>query len=134
MTLQFKSKTWAPKNFLDRRKDEAMEIDREIATMPGTAALPRKNGELIFSEPWEGRVFGMAITLHREGTYPWEEFQTQLIAEINSADCKSGSGSDYYEHWLAAFEKLLLEKGIMTRTEFECRKAEFASGEREEVF
>ena len=111
-----------------------MDIDREIANMQESTALPRKNGELIFSEPWESRVFGMAITLHREGTYPWEEFQTQLIAEINSVDCKSGSGSDYYEHWLAAFEKLLLEKGIMTPTELECRTAEFASGEREDVF
>ena len=111
-----------------------MEIDREIANMRGTTALPRKNGELIFSEPWEGRVFGMAITLHREGTYPWEEFQTRLIAEVNSTGCKSDRAPDYYEHWLAAFEQLLLEKGIMTREEFERRKAEFASGEREEVF
>ncbi len=111
-----------------------MEIDREIANMQGTTALPRKNGELIFYEPWEGRVFSMAVTLHGEGTYPWEEFQTRLIAEVNSTDCKSGRAPDYYEHWLAAFEQLLLEKGIMTREEFERRKAEFASGEREEVF
>lgn len=111
-----------------------MEIDREIANMRGTTALPRKNGELIFSEPWEGRVFGMAITLHREGTYPWEEFQTRLIAEINLTGCKSGPAPDYYEHWLAAFEKLLLDKRTMTRKEFERRIAEFASGEREEVF
>jgi nitrile hydratase accessory protein len=111
-----------------------MEIDREIANMQGTTALPRKNGELIFSEPWEGRVFGMTITLHGEGTYPWEEFRHRLIAEVNSTACKSGPVPDYYEHWLAAFEQLLLEKGIMTRVEFEHRKAEFASGEREEVF
>jgi len=111
-----------------------MDIDREIASMQGATALPRKNGELVFSAPWEGRVFAMAIALHGEGTYPWEEFRHRLIAEVNSADCKSGAGSDYYEHWLAAFEKLLLEKGIMTRTEFECRKAEFTSGERDEVF
>jgi nitrile hydratase accessory protein len=111
-----------------------MEIDREIANMQGTTALPRKNGELIFSEPWEGRVFGMAITLHSEGTYPWEEFRTRLIAEVNSTDCTSDLAPDYYEHWLAAFEQLLLDKRIMTREEFEGRKAEFASGEREEVF
>ena len=43
-----------------------MDIDREIANMQGATALPRKNGELIFYEPWEGRVFGMAITLHGE--------------------------------------------------------------------
>jgi nitrile hydratase accessory protein len=111
-----------------------MEIDREIANMQGATALPRKNGELIFSEPWEGRVFAMAIALHGEGAYPWEEFRTRLIAEVYSADCKSDPAPDYYEHWLAAFENLLLKKGIMTREEFERRKVEFASGEREEVF
>ena len=111
-----------------------MEIDREIANMQGMTALPRKNGELIFSEPWEGRVFGMAITLHGEGTYPWEEFRDRLIAVVNSTDHKPDPAPDYYEHWLAALEQLLLDKGIMTREEFECRKAEFASGEREEIF
>ena len=111
-----------------------MDIDREIANMQGTTALPRKNGELIFSEPWEGRVLAMAIALHGAGTYPWEEFRTRLIAQVNSPDCKSDRAPDYYEHWLAAFEKPLLDKGIMTREEFERRKAEFTSGEREEVF
>ncbi len=111
-----------------------MDIDREIANMQGATALPRKNGELIFSEPWEGRVFAMAIALHDEGAFPWEEFRHRLMAEVNLADCKSDPAPDYYELWLAAFEQLLLKKGIMTREEFECRKAEFASGAREEVF
>jgi len=111
-----------------------MDIDREIANMQGATALPRKNGELIFSEPWEGRVFAMAIALHDEGTFPWEEFRHRLMAEVSSADCKSDPAPDYYELWLAAFEQLLLKKGIMTREEFKRRKAEFASGAREEVF
>ena len=111
-----------------------MEIEREISNMQGTTALPRSNGELIFSEPWEGRVFGMTITLHREGTYPWEEFQTRLITEINPADCQSGPTQDYYEHWLTAFEKLLLDKGTISSEEYKRRIAEFVSGEREEVF
>jgi len=111
-----------------------MDIDREIANMQGATALPRKNGELIFSEPWEGRVFAMAIALNGEGAFPWEEFRNWLMAEVNSADCKSDPAPDYYELWLAAFEQLLLKKEIMTREEFERRKAEFASGAREEVF
>lgn len=111
-----------------------MGIDREIANMQGEVTLPRKNGELVFHKPWEGRAFGMALALHDDGMYPWDEFRDRLIAEINSTDCKSGPTSDYYEHWLTAFEKLLLEKRIMTREDFESRKAEFASGKREEVF
>lgn len=111
-----------------------MEIDREVSNMQGAVALPRKNGELIFHEPWEGRAFGMALVLHDEGTYPWDEFRDRLIAEVNSTNCKSGVQPDYYEHWLAAFEKLLIDKGILTAQEFESRKAEFVSGERDEVF
>lgn len=111
-----------------------MDIDRNIAAMEGMSALPRKNGELIFAMPWEGRAFGMAIALLREGMYPWQEFQTRLVAQINATGCEPGPAPDYYEHWLAAFEQLLLEQGIMTRQEFERRKSEFASGEREEVF
>jgi len=111
-----------------------MDIDREIANMQGATALPRKNGELIFSEPWEGRVFAMAIALHGEGAFPWDEFRHRLMAEVNSADCNSDPAPDYYELWLTAFEQLLLKKGIMTREGFERRKVEFASGEREEVF
>jgi nitrile hydratase len=111
-----------------------MDIDREIANMQGATAVPRKNGELIFSEPWEGRVFAVAIVLNGEGAFPWEEFRQRLMAEVNSVDCKSDPAPGYYEHWLAAFEQLLLKKGIMTLEEFERRKAEFASGAREEVF
>src|SRR5205085_559290 len=111
-----------------------MDIDREIAYMQGAAALPRKNGELIFSQPWEGRVFAMAIALHGEGAFPWEEFRHRLMAEVNLTECDSNPAPDYYELWLAAFEQLLLKKGIMSREEFERRKAEFSSGEREEVF
>jgi nitrile hydratase accessory protein len=111
-----------------------MDLDRAIANMPGAIALPRKNGELIFSEPWEGRVFAMAIALNDEEAFPWEEFRQRLMAEVNAVDGTSDPAPGYYELWLAAFEQLLLTKGIMTLEEFERRKAEFASGAREEVF
>ena len=31
----------------------------DIRQMDGPAALPLKNGELVFEEPWQGRVFGI---------------------------------------------------------------------------
>src|SRR5262249_42939048 len=37
---------------------DAMSVDRVVGAMQGTIALPRKNGELVFEEPWQGRVFG----------------------------------------------------------------------------
>ena len=38
--------------------------DRQVADMAGPSALPRKNGELVFEEAWEGRVFGLATAMH----------------------------------------------------------------------
>src|SRR5215217_2112708 len=51
----------------------------------GPAAAPRKNGELIFAEPWEGRAFGMALALNEGRCYPWEDFRRRLIAQIAEA-------------------------------------------------
>ena len=55
--------------------------DRTIADMSGVAALPRKNGELVFDEAWQGRIFGMTVAMSHEARFAWGEFQAQLIAE-----------------------------------------------------
>jgi nitrile hydratase accessory protein len=86
--------------------------------MGGSAALPRKSGELVFHDPWERRVFTLAVALCERGVYRWDEFRDHLIAEIAAAEKAAGPHADpatlpsYYESWLAAFEKLLAEKGL----------------------
>ena len=107
--------------------------DKLVANMDGPAAVPRKNGELVFEEPWEGRVFGMAVALHDHRLYGWEEFQRQLIAQIAQAEAR-GEGSRYYERWLASFERLLADKGLITPEELEDRTEAFEFGERDEVY
>ena len=109
------------------------DVEREIADMAGAAALPRQNGELVFAEAWEGRVFGMAIALHERGAFDWNEFRAHLIAEIAERDA-AGDESGYYERWLAAFERLLDDRGLLSLAELEARTAEFASGLREDVY
>ncbi|HET9317868.1 MAG TPA: cobalt chelatase, partial [Vicinamibacteria bacterium] len=56
----------------------SLSVERVVAVMEGHAALPRKNGELVFDEPWQGRAFGMAVALHEGGAYDWEEFRQEL--------------------------------------------------------
>ena len=107
--------------------------DRAIASMDGPAALPRKNGELVFEAPWEGRAFGMAVALSEARRYDWEEFRQGLIAEIAATE-GGGEGAAYYEQWLAALERLLVERGLVAPEEIEARAAEYAAGERDEVF
>jgi nitrile hydratase accessory protein len=105
--------------------------DTRIGLMDGAAGLPRKNGELVFEAPWEGRVFGMAVALSDRRLYDWEEFRQRLIGEIAQADA-GGAATSYYERWLAAFESLLVGRGFVMPAELDERTAEYASGERDD--
>jgi nitrile hydratase accessory protein len=106
---------------------ERAPIERVVADLAGSAALPRQNGELVFQAPWEGRVFGLAVALHDRQAYAWDEFRDRLIEEIGRAEA-DGEPSSYYQRWLASFERLLLEKGLLDRAELEARAAAIASG------
>ena len=37
-------------------------VNQAVGSLDGVAALPRKNGELVFEAPWQGRAFGLAVT------------------------------------------------------------------------
>ncbi|MEU6775144.1 nitrile hydratase accessory protein [Streptomyces sp. NPDC046759] len=75
----------------------------------GPAAPPRSNGELVFTEPWESRAFGMAVSLYEAGTFTWPQFQAALIARIRTWETSSAVDEpyDYYRLWLAALEDVL---------------------------
>jgi nitrile hydratase accessory protein len=154
--LQFTASTWQPRpdgqpvedrrRWRGSRQPAAGGREAESSgphSMPSTAGCrlptaldldaPRKNGELVFEAPWQGRAFGMAVALNDQQLYPWDEFRDRLIAEIARAE-RENDGSEYYERWLAAFESLLADKGIVTKDELDERTFEFEFGERDEVF
>lgn len=99
----------------------------------GPAAPPRRNGELVFQEPWEGRAFGLAVTLRDEGHFPWEAFRQPLIGAITNADSLPGGERrpGYYESWLSALRQLLVARGVATEAEIEARIQQFACGKRD---
>jgi cobaltochelatase CobN len=101
--------------------------DQRIEDLGDDLAVPRKNGELVFDAPWEGRIFGLAVALSNTGVYDWDAFRDRLSAEIVEAE-QFADGSSYYERWLASFERLLLETGIVTMDELDARTAEQATG------
>ena len=65
-----------------------------------------------FNEPWEAQAFAMAVSLSEKGVFTWTEWAAALAAEI-SADAPR----PYYESWLAALEKLVEAKSMMTEEE-----------------
>jgi nitrile hydratase accessory protein len=69
-----------------------------------------------FQEPWQAEAFALAVKLHESGLFTWTEWAEALAEEIRRA--QSGGdpdlGDTYYHHWLAALERLVLEKGVLT--------------------
>jgi nitrile hydratase accessory protein len=109
----------------------AGKVDQQIAEMDEQIALPRKNGELVFEAPWEARAFGLAVALSEGGLYSWRDFSQGLATEIATAE-QAGITSSYYERWLAALEKLVIAKGLMTGEEFDAWTAKQALDDEHE--
>lgn len=87
------------------------DLAAAAAEMPG---LPRDEGGPTFREPWEAQAFAMAVALHKNGLFTWNEWAAALAEEIKRAQ-RAGdpdTGETYYRHWLAALERLVAEKGI----------------------
>jgi nitrile hydratase accessory protein len=106
--------------------------DRLLADLSAEAGPPRTNGELAFEAPWQARAFGLALAIGEQQAPAWEAFRERLplaVATTDGADAPTA----YYESWLASFEAMLLEQGMLSREEIEVRTAEFAAGAREET-
>jgi len=94
----------------------------------GPAAPPRANGELIFTEPWESRAFGLAVTLHAGGAFEWEDFRQELITAVArwEQDHPAAEGWSYYTCWLEALEHVLAAESLVGPDDLEQRAAELA--------
>lgn len=72
-----------------------------------------------FDHEWQRRAFGLALALSEFGHYPWSEFQQSLIDAIGAWETTGGSDSDshadwqYYDHWVAALEKVVAQRGLL---------------------
>jgi nitrile hydratase accessory protein len=113
----------------DARGSGGPRADERISSMKDELSLPRQNGELVFSEPWEARAFGVAVALNEAGLYPWQAFSTRLAEEI--ADTRgSEEVDDYYARWLGALETLVEREGLVDASELERRVQEYVTGAR----
>lgn len=86
--------------------------------------LHQEEGELVFAEPWQAEAFGIAVTLSQQGYFTQKEWAAALAAEIKAAASRGevDDGSRYYEHWLAALERLVVEKGLCDVAALAARK------------
>jgi len=96
---------------------------------PDLPALPRDEEGPVFQAPWEAQAFAMTVKLHEAGHFTWPEWAARLAAEIRHAQEHGDpdTGATYYEHWLAALERIVAEKGLVSAAELVHRKDEWAA-------
>lgn len=96
-------------------------------------AIPRDaDGGPVFRAPWEAQAFAMAVKLHQAGHFTWAEWAERLAQEIKRARERGDPdlGPTYYEHWLAALEGIVAEKGLVGAEELARRKSEWDQAAR----
>jgi nitrile hydratase accessory protein len=88
--------------------------------------------EPVFAEPWQARVFALALKLCESGCFTWSEWSAALAAELADASRRGqpDDGSSYYHHWLAALERLLATKRLVASSQALVRKEEWAHAYR----
>ena len=88
--------------------------------------------EPLFAEPWQAQAFALAVKLSELGYFTWKEWAATLADELKAAaDCgEPDDGSRYYDHWLAALERLTLAKGLTSPEAMIERKEAWADAYR----
>jgi nitrile hydratase accessory protein len=94
--------------------------------------LPQDKGEPVFAEPWQAQAFALAVKLSEQGHFTWKEWAAALADRLNASASpgEPDDGSHYYEHWLAALEHLVTEKGLADSAALIARKEAWADAYR----
>ena len=82
-------------------------------------ALPRDGEGPMFAEPWQAHAFALAVRLQEQGHFTWTEWCAAMNEQILAAQAAGDPdlGDTYYQHWLAALERLVVDKGLASRQE-----------------
>jgi nitrile hydratase accessory protein len=81
-----------------------------LTPLEAIPSIPREHDGPVFREPWEAKAFALAVALHEKGLFTWSEWAEALGREIAAAE--PDDGSHYYEHWLAALERVVASKSV----------------------
>ena len=113
----------------DLAKSELQPDPERLASLP---SLPRDEGGPVFAEPWQAQAFALAVRLSAQGHFTWKEWAAALADELKAVADRGepDDGSRYYEHWLAALERLVTSKNLSNPAEMDARKEAWADAYR----
>jgi hypothetical protein len=81
----------------------------------GPEAPPRRNGEVVFEAPWQGRAFGLTAAVVQTRFGGDRELFRQRLIEAIAADPER----PYWESWVVALEAIVAHEGLVTADELE---------------
>lgn len=100
----------------------------DLGGMNGFGPVRPEANEPVFHHRWEKALFGLNLAVMARGILNIDEFRHR-IEQMEPVDYL---GLSYYEHWLAAIERHLVAKGVITEAELAAKRREFerAAGKR----
>lgn len=94
--------------------------------MPSDTLFSQSNleDEHPFKEPWQAHAFAMAVKLHEQGLFTWNEWAELLSGFIKQAG-PDDSPDNYYNHWMSALEAIVDTKSAASKSEQEIRRGQW---------
>lgn len=110
----------------------APERTSNAARLQALPPLPRDEEGPVFAEPWQAQAFALAVKLSERGYFTWKEWASALADELKAAADRGepDDGSRYYQHWVAALERLSTQKGLTDPSALSTRKEAWADAYR----
>jgi nitrile hydratase len=96
----------------------------DMGGMHGFGRIDTVDNE-VFHEPWEGLTFALEKLCAHYGVWLTADEVRHAIEKIGHGTYLTAS---YYEHWLHAWEPLLIEKGFLTESELRTRQQAVRDG------
>ena len=86
----------------------------DMGGVPGYGRVEPEEDEPVFHSEWEGRVFGLVATV-RAG------LSRRRLESLDPEEYLSG----YYQRWMLAFERGLIERGVLNADELDAKTEHF---------
>jgi nitrile hydratase accessory protein len=88
--------------------------------------------EAEFTEPWQAEALALSIALQETGHVTPAEWSNTLSDEIEKARVAGDptDGTTYYEHVVAALERLVAEKGLLATAALDERRHDWEEAYR----
>lgn len=110
---------------LDMGEQTGKMMDSRLAE-----GLPRRSGEITFEAAWEKRAFGIAAALCQQGQFPFDDFRWRVVSEIMIWEQASRGKEEtfrFWERWLLALERAVVDRGFLSREEIAGKVAQARS-------